>query len=110
MLSVDKNTNFYCFRQIIVENLENKQKKGIGFSNKLCNFAYQRFQSIVMALPIATVPVLTGEVAERFESEAQKNYESYLNRSEDENNAVRERYEKGMEIVRKVMKNSQLRR
>jgi hypothetical protein len=60
-----------------------------------------------MALPIATVPVLTGEVAERFESEAQKNYENYLNRTNEENEAVRVQYEKGMEIVRKVLKNSQ---
>ena len=34
-----------------------------------------------MALPIASIPVLTGEVAQRFEAEEQANYEWYINRS-----------------------------
>lgn len=34
-----------------------------------------------MALPIASMPVLTGEVAQRFEADAQANYQRYLNRS-----------------------------
>lgn len=34
-----------------------------------------------MALPIASIPVLTGEVAQRFEAEAQAKYEWYMNRS-----------------------------
>ena len=37
-----------------------------------------------MALPIASIPVLTGKVAQRFEAEAQANYEWYLNRTEEE--------------------------
>ena len=37
-----------------------------------------------MALPIASMPVLTGEVAQRFEKEAQSNYERNLNRTEQE--------------------------
>lgn len=37
-----------------------------------------------MALPIASMPVLTGEVAQRFEADAQANYQRYLNRSEEE--------------------------
>jgi hypothetical protein len=37
-----------------------------------------------MALPIASIPVLTGEVAQRFETEAQANYKRYLHRTEDE--------------------------
>ena len=40
-----------------------------------------------MALPIASIPVLTGEVAQRFEAEAQANYEWYMNRSEEEKKA-----------------------
>ncbi|MGN0280954.1 MAG: hypothetical protein ACI4B3_01465 [Prevotella sp.] len=40
-----------------------------------------------MTLPIASIPVLTGEVAQRFEAEAQANYERYLNRSEEEKKA-----------------------
>ena len=40
-----------------------------------------------MALPIASIPVLTGEVAQRFEAEAQANYEWYINRSEEEKKA-----------------------
>lgn len=34
----------------------------------------------IMALPIASIPVLTGEVARRFEAEPQANYEKFLNR------------------------------
>ena len=37
-----------------------------------------------MALPIASIPVLTGEVAQRFEAEAQANYQRYPNRTEEE--------------------------
>ena len=40
-----------------------------------------------MALPIASIPVLTGEVAQRFEAEAQANYECYINGSEEEKKA-----------------------
>lgn len=42
-----------------------------------------------MALPIASMPVLTGEVAQRFEAEAQANYQRYLNRSEEEKRQTR---------------------
>ena len=40
-----------------------------------------------MASPIASIPVLTGDVARRFEAEAQANYQHYLNRSEEERKA-----------------------
>lgn len=61
-----------------------------------------------MALPIASIPVLTGEVARRFETEAQKNYEKFLHRTPEEEKAIKEKYDKGMAIVRKVLENSQL--
>jgi hypothetical protein len=61
-----------------------------------------------MALPIASIPVLTGEVARRFEAEAQANYERVLNRTPEEREAARKEFEKRMEIVRKVLANSQL--
>jgi predicted DNA-binding protein YlxM (UPF0122 family) len=61
-----------------------------------------------MATAIATIPVLTGEVAERFEAKAQAAYEKYLNRTPEEERSVRERYEKGMELVRKVLAKSDL--
>lgn len=61
-----------------------------------------------MALPIASIPVLTGEVARRFEAEAQKNYEKFLHRTPEEEKAIKEKYDKGMAIVRKVLENSQL--
>ncbi|MGN1238175.1 MAG: hypothetical protein ACI4UW_04530 [Muribaculaceae bacterium] len=61
-----------------------------------------------MALPIATIPVLTGEVARRFEAEAQANYEKALNRTPEERKAVRERYEQGMEILKQVLRNSNI--
>lgn len=61
-----------------------------------------------MALAISSVPVLTGEVAEKFETEAQKSYKKYLNRSESEKQEVAERYERGMEMVRKVLAKSHI--
>lgn len=61
-----------------------------------------------MAMAIASVPVLTGEVAEKFETEAQNNYEKDLNRSEEEKKNVAERYERGMEMVRKVLAKSHI--
>ena len=39
-----------------------------------------------MALAIASVLVLTGEVTEKFESQAEKTYEEYLKRSSEEKN------------------------
>lgn len=61
-----------------------------------------------MALPIASIPVLTGEVARRFEAEAQRNYDKYLHRTPEEEKEVREKYDRGMAIVRKVLENSKL--
>ena len=61
-----------------------------------------------MALPIASIPVLTGEVARRFEAEAQANYEKALNRTPEERKAVRERYEQGIEEVRRMLAKSNL--
>ena len=49
-----------------------------------------------MALPIASIPVLTGEVARRFEAEAQANYQKMLHRTPEEEQAVREQYHRGM--------------
>ena len=42
---------------------------------------------IDMALPIASIPVLTGEVAQQFEERAQAVYQRYLNRTEEEKKA-----------------------
>lgn len=61
-----------------------------------------------MATAIASIPVLTGEVAEHFEAEAHKTYEKYRNRTENEKREVAERYKRGMELVRKVLENSEL--
>ena len=61
-----------------------------------------------MALPIASIPVLTGEVAQRFEAEAQANYKKFLNRTPEEEKAVRERYDRGIERVRKMLAKSHL--
>ena len=44
-----------------------------------------------MALPIASILVLTGEVAQRFEEHAQANYLRYLNRTEEQKKAIMEK-------------------
>ena len=61
-----------------------------------------------MALPIASIPVLTGEVAQRFEAEAQANYQKMLHRTPEEEKAVKERYNHGIEEVRRMLAKSHL--
>jgi len=60
----------------------------------------------IMATAIATIPVLTDEVAERFEAEAQATYERCLNRTEAEKRELAERNRRGMEMVRKMLAKS----
>ena len=61
-----------------------------------------------MALPIASIPVLTGEVAQRFEAEAQANYQKMLHRTPEEEKTVKERYNLGIEEVRRMLAKSHL--
>lgn len=56
-----------------------------------------------MALPIASIPVLTGEVAQRFEAEAEANYQWYLNRTEEEKKADEEALERGFAKLRRML-------
>ncbi len=56
-----------------------------------------------MALPIASMPVLTGEVAQRFESEAQGNYQRSLTRTEQEKKAEAEALERGFAKLRRML-------
>ena len=57
-----------------------------------------------MALPIASIPVLTGEVAQRFEAETQANYEKCLNRSPEEEEAVRDDMTEEWQSLKKYLK------
>ncbi len=61
-----------------------------------------------MALPIAYSPVLTGEVAQRFESEAQANYQRSLNRTEQEKKAEAEALERGFAKLRRMLNKAHL--
>lgn len=61
-----------------------------------------------MATAIATIPVLTGEVAERFEREAQAAYERSLCRTDAEKKELAERNRRGMELVRKILAKAKL--
>ena len=61
-----------------------------------------------MALPIASIPVLTGEVAHRFETEAQANYLRNLNRTEQEKKAQAEALEKGFAKLRRMLNKAHL--
>ena len=58
----------------------------LNYSEHLCKVKYIVEPRITkdMALPIASIPVLTGEVAQRFEERAQANYQRYLNRTEEQ--------------------------
>ena len=61
-----------------------------------------------MATAIATIPVLTGEVAERFERDAQATYERTRHRTETEKKELAERNRRGMEMVRSILAKSKL--
>lgn len=56
-----------------------------------------------MALPIASIPVLTGKVARRFESEAKMNYERYLKRTDEEKMADNEALKKGFAKLSRML-------
>ncbi|MCI7780769.1 MAG: hypothetical protein MR517_06870 [Bacteroidales bacterium] len=60
----------------------------------------------IMALPIASIPVLTGEVARRFEAEAQATYQRYLNRTEEEKKADKEILEKKFAELYRMLEKS----
>lgn len=61
-----------------------------------------------MALPIASIPILTGNVAQRFEAEARANYLQFLNRTEDEKKAEAEALERGFAKLRRMLAKSHL--
>lgn len=61
-----------------------------------------------MALQIASIPVLTGDVAHRFEAEAQANYMWLLNRTEEEKKADAEALEKGFAKLRRMLAKAHL--
>lgn len=61
-----------------------------------------------MALPIASIPVLTGEVAQKFENEAQSNYQKFLDRSLEEKKADAELLEKGFAKLRRMLAKAHL--
>lgn len=61
-----------------------------------------------MALPIASIPVLTGEVAQRFETEAQATYQRSLNRTEQEKKAEAEALELGFAKLRRMLNKAHL--
>lgn len=62
-----------------------------------------------MAIPIASIPVLTGEVAQRFEEAAQRNYERWLNRTEEQKKAEDEALAKRLAEFRAFLAKSGLR-
>lgn len=61
-----------------------------------------------MALPIASIPVLTGDVAERFEAEAHANYMRLLNRSDEEKKEEKEALERGFAKLRRMLDKAHL--
>ncbi len=61
-----------------------------------------------MALPIVSMLVLTGEVAQRFESEAQATYQKHLNRTERDKKAEAEALERGFSKLRRMLNKAHL--
>ena len=76
------------------------------FASKYIRLNYKNI--IIMALPIASIPELTGEVAQRFEAEAQANYQRYLNRTEEEKKAEAEALERGFAKLRRMLAKAHL--
>ncbi len=62
----------------------------------------------ILILTIYNMPVLTREVAQRFESEAQANYQKSLNRTEQEKKAEAEALERGFAKLRRMLKKASL--
>ena len=60
-----------------------------------------------MALEIATIPVLTGEIAEEFETQADKAYRDRLKR-QSMDPMHHSSYERGMNIVKEMLAHSNL--
>lgn len=84
----------------------NSTKKYVSLQKKYIWLNYKNI--IIMALPIASIPVLTGEVAQRFEAEAQANYQRYLNRTEEEKKAEAEALERGFAKLRRMLAKAHL--
>lgn len=61
-----------------------------------------------MSLPIASIPVLTGDAAAHFEAEAQHAYLQYLHRTPEEEKAVADRYQRGIAMVKRMLAKSHL--
>lgn len=61
-----------------------------------------------MALAISSIPVLTGKAAEDFEAQAQKTYADHLESNEKEKKEINSRYERGMQLVKEIHRNSDL--
>ena len=80
----------------------------VFFDIKLVISHYNIFKQKIMATAIATIPVLTGEVAERFEMEAQATYERSLSRTDSEKREIAEHNKRGLEMVRKMLAKSKL--
>ena len=56
-----------------------------------------------MSLPITSVVVLTGEVAQRFEAEARATYQRCLCRMEEEKKADEEALKRGFAKLRRML-------
>lgn len=61
-----------------------------------------------MALPIASIPELTGDAAQRFEDEAQKNYQRQLNLTDEERQAEARALEIGFSKLRRMLAKAHL--
>ncbi|MGN0210805.1 MAG: hypothetical protein ACI391_06795 [Muribaculaceae bacterium] len=61
-----------------------------------------------MALPIASIPVLTGEVARQFESQAQESYEQYVRCSADEKKIAAQTLKQGFDELRQILASANL--
>lgn len=79
--------------------------KAHEISDKMPIFA-EKYRN--MALAISSIPVLTGEVAEKFERQAQQTYETYLHRTEAQKRKAKAQYEHGMKMVQKILAKSKL--
>lgn len=61
-----------------------------------------------MALPIASIPVLTGEVGRQFEAQAAENYKRYLDRTPGEVEAAKVALAQNLARLETILKKAKL--
>ena len=86
-----------------------RKNTGTSFSVSKIFLTFVASNLHIMAIAIASIPVLTGKAAEDFETQAEENYRQYVKRARRPQ-ATASTYEQGVEMVRAILAKSQLKK